>query len=66
MFISQEEKVSLTREARVEAMRLRQLHGDAAESICREEYRRTRLFSRRRLFWRNVEQALARTMTAKR
>ena len=60
MFIKQEDKAGLSREARVEAMRLRQVHGDRAEAVCESEYRRTRPFSRRRLFWRQVQDALTR------
>jgi hypothetical protein len=61
MFISQEERAGLSREARVEAMRLRDRHGGDAETVCNTEIKRARLFTKRRLFWQSVMDALTRT-----
>jgi hypothetical protein len=61
MFISQNERAGLSREARVEAMRLRERHGVEAESVCNAEFRRSRIFTKRRLFWRSVMDVLSRT-----
>ena len=61
MFISQDVRAGLSREARVEAMRLRDRHGGNAETVCDTELRRARMFSKRRLFWKSVMDALTRT-----
>lgn len=61
MFITQEERAGLSREARVEAMRLRDRHGCDAETVCNTEIKRARLFTKRRLFWQSVMDALTRS-----
>jgi len=44
----------------VEAMRLRERHGGHAETVCDTELKRARLFTKRRLFWQSVMDALTR------
>lgn len=61
MFISQDERAGLFREARVEALWLREMHGDAAEHFCDAQVKRARIFTRRRRFWKIVRDTLVRT-----
>lgn len=57
-FISQNERAMLNRQARMEAERLISQHGARAAEISESELKKSPKFSKRRTFWKAVQDKL--------